>query len=162
MTIHNHATKYSLIASLAAALCLAPLSAQAKPKLVAGTLTCKGQGTIGLVLGSKERLACEYAPAGRGDRYGYSGRITKVGLDVGFKTGSIMVWTVLGASKALRPGELNGKYTGVSAQAAIALGAGANALVGGSRRSVVLQPLSVEGQTGLNLAVGVAQLTLRH
>jgi hypothetical protein len=34
-------------------------------------------------------------------------------------------------------------------------------LVGGSDRTVALQPVSVTGQTGLNLAVGVAELILR-
>jgi hypothetical protein len=33
-------------------------------------------------------------------------------------------------------------------------------LVGGSRKSVSLQPLSVEGTAGINLALGIAGMTL--
>ncbi len=58
-------------------------------------------------------------------------------------------------------GALAGTYAGATAEATIAVGLGANVLVGGSNRTVALQPLSVTGQTGLNLAAGVASLTLR-
>jgi hypothetical protein len=140
---------------------LAPAGAEsAKP--VAGTLTCKGKGGVGLILGSKEQLSCTYNPAGKTPPQQYSATLTKVGLDVGIKGASVMVWTVLGSSSDLPAGALAGKYGGVSAEAAVGIGAGANALVGGSKDSVVLQPLSVEGQTGLNIAVGVAGLTLTH
>jgi hypothetical protein len=130
--------------------------------LVAGTLTCQGKGSVGLIVGSQQNLSCVYVPAGGGGAQNYAGTITKVGLDVGFTTGSVMIWTVLGSSTALRPGVLAGNYAGASAGATVALGAGANALVGGSNNAVVLQPLSVQGQTGLNLAVGVTGLTLRR
>lgn len=132
------------------------------PKVIAGTLTCQGKGSVGLVLGSTERLSCVYVPAGSGKPQSYSATITKVGLDVGFKTASTMIWTVLGSAASLAPGVLAGTYGGASAEVAVAIGGGANVLVGGSKNSVVLQPLSVQGQTGLNLAVGVAGLTLRR
>lgn len=38
----------------------------------------------------------------------------------------------------------------------------AEVLVGGSERSISLQPVSVEFKTGLSLAIGVASLTLRR
>jgi hypothetical protein len=152
-----------IAAGLGVALALtAPAAAQQSSKLIAGTLTCQGKGSVGLVLGSKETLACTYVPAGKGGAQSYSATITKIGLDIGFKTGSVMIWTVLGSSASLAPGELVGNYAGVSAEATAAVGAGANALVGGSKSSVVLQPLSVQGQTGLNVAVGVAGLQLRR
>lgn len=131
-------------------------------KLVAGTLTCKGKGNIGLILGSKESLSCVYVPAGHGRAQDYAASISKFGLDVGFTTGSIMIWTVLGAASSLPPGALSGTYAGASAEVSVGLGVGANALVGGNKNAIVLQPLSVQGQTGLNLAVGVTELKLRR
>ena len=138
------------------------LSIAQDAKLIAGTLTCKGQGSVGLIVGSKQALTCVYVPAGNGATQNYTATITKIGLDIGFKTGSVMIWTVLGSGSSLAPGSLAGNYGGVSAEASVALGAGANALIGGNKNSVVLQPLSVQGQTGLNVAVGITGLTLRR
>lgn len=131
-------------------------------KLTAGTLTCDTQGTTGLILGSKERLVCSFNPAGSGPKQFYDGVITKVGLDIGVKGKGTLIWTVLGSSSNLPAGELDGQYAGVSADAAVGIGVGANALIGGSAKSVVLQPLSVKGQTGLNLSVGVTELQLTY
>lgn len=148
-------------AALAAALAVAPTGAAAQEaKVVAGTLTCQGKGSVGLILGSKQTLTCKFNPAGKTPPQSYTATITKIGLDVGIKGPSVMVWTVLSATSELPAGALAGNYAGVSAEASVAVGAGANALVGGSKNSVVLQPLSVQGQTGLNLAVGVAGLKL--
>jgi hypothetical protein len=145
-----------------AALCMGGAALAQQPgKVVAGTLTCVGEGTVGLIVGSQERLSCTFDPAGQGATQRYDGRITKIGLDIGFTTKSTIVWTVLGSSNIVGPGVLAGNYAGVSAEATVALGVGANALLGGSNNSVVLQPLSVQGQTGLNVAVGISGLTLR-
>jgi Protein of unknown function (DUF992) len=130
-------------------------------KLEAGTLTCRGSGSVGLILGSRQSLTCRFVPAGKGQRQNYSATITRIGLDVGVKGASTMVWTVLYSTSTVPPRALVGNYSGVSADVAVGIGAGANVLVGGSRNSVVLQPLSVQGETGLNLAVGVAGLRLR-
>ena len=141
---------------------LLPVDATAQSaKLEAGTLTCKGSGSVGLVLGSKQTLSCVFAPTGGRPRENYSATITRIGLDVGVKGASTMVWTVLYSTDNIPARALNGTYSGVSADASIGVGVGANALVGGSKNSVVLQPLSVQGQTGLNLAVGVSGLKLR-
>ena len=102
-----------------------------------------------MILGSKEGLSCSYNPAGKAPPQPYSGTLTKYGLDLGVSGESIMIWTILGSSSELPDGALAGNYAGVSADAAVGLGVGANALVGGSNNSIVLQPLSVEGQTGL-------------
>lgn len=141
----------------------APSAANAQgAKLVAGTLTCKGEASIGLILGSNQQLSCRFKSAGGGASAAYDATITKIGLDIGFKTESVVVWSVLGSTTTLAPGSLSGSYVGVSAETSVALGVGANALVGGSDESIVLQPLSIQGQTGLNLAVGVTGLTLRR
>ncbi|MEW5964174.1 MAG: DUF992 domain-containing protein [Pseudomonadota bacterium] len=148
-------------AAMVAAVFGAPAGSTAQEaKVVAGTLTCQGKGSVGLIIGSKQTLACKFDPAGKTPPQSYNATITKVGLDIGIKGPSVMVWTVLSATSELPAGALAGNYAGVSAEASVAVGAGANALVGGAKNSVVLQPLSVQGQTGLNLAVGVAGLKL--
>jgi len=129
-------------------------------KVVAGTLTCNGHGTVGMVLGSKETLDCTYAPAGGGPKHSFSGATTRVGLDVGVRGKSVMIWTVLGSTTKLPSEQLGGTYAGVSADVAAGYGVGANVLVGGNNKSIVLQPLSVKGETGLNIAVGVSSLKL--
>lgn len=152
-----------MLAALTAAFAAGhPNSASAEPKLVAGTLTCKGQGTVGMIIGSQETLRCDFNVAGPGGHERYVATITKVGLDIGVKGQSTMVWTVLSSTSKLARDALVGDYGGLSAQAAVGIGGGANALVGGSNNSVVLQPVSVEGQSGVNLAVGVAGLSLRR
>jgi hypothetical protein len=131
------------------------------PKLVAGTLTCKGTGSVGMILGSKQTLSCAFNPAGRTPPHSYAATITKIGLDVGIRGPSTMLWTVLSSTTDLPAGALAGNYAGASADVSVAIGGGANVLVGGSKNSVVLQPLSVQGQAGLNIAAGVAELSLR-
>ena len=88
--------------------------------------------------------------------------VTKLGLDIGVKGASIVVWGVLSSSTELPAWALEGSYGGASANVSLGVGVGANALVGGSKTSVVLQPLSVQGQTGVNLAAGIAGVKLKR
>jgi Protein of unknown function (DUF992) len=144
-----------------AALLVSPLAAQAKgPSIRVGTLTCEGQGGVGLIIGSQERLICTYQSASGRDVRHFFGTISRVGLDIGIKGKSIIVWGVLASSNQLPDRALVGKFAGVAADASLGLGAGAQVLLGGTRNSIVLQPLSVKGQVGVNLAIGVAGLTL--
>jgi hypothetical protein len=129
-------------------------------RLVAGTLTCRGNGSIGLILGSSQRMDCVFERVKGGPRANYTARITRIGLDLGIKGRNTMVWTVLSSTDNPETGALAGKYAGVAANAAVGVGVGANALIGGSSNSIVLQPLSVQVQTGVNVAVGVKGLTL--
>ncbi|MEK4035687.1 DUF992 domain-containing protein [Methylocystis sp. IM3] len=138
-----------------------PVSAQ-EAGIVAGTLTCNGRGSIGAIIGSRQRLSCVFDPVGASPRQSYSARITRLGLDVGIKGPSRMIWTVLGPTNGLARGALEGTFAGVSANASVGVGGGANVLVGGSQNSIVLQPLSVQAQTGLNVAAGVAGLRLTY
>jgi hypothetical protein len=135
--------------------------AQDGGKAVAGTLTCRSQGSVGLIVGSKEALECAFQPTS-GRRQRYAGTITRIGVDLGVRGASTMVWTVLLSTGGLSEGALNGQYGGVSSDVSVGVGGGANILVGGSNRSVSLQPLSVQGQTGLNVAAGVSGLMLRQ
>jgi len=124
-----------------------------------GMLTCRTSASIGLIVGSTQRLACQFK-ANSGFTQNYVGRMNRVGLDIGITAGGVMVWAVLGNSSAMRPGVLTGRFVGASGDISLGVGAGANILVGGTARSVSLQPLSLEGQVGVNLALGVAGLTL--
>jgi hypothetical protein len=147
------------LAALAATSLLATAPAWAQAKVKAGTLTCTGGAGVGLIIGSKTSYSCTYnAVSGRKEKYTAS--VQKIGLDIGVTSDSVIVWVVLGSTDLPQRG-LVGNYVGASADVAVGLGVGANALVGGSNNSVILQPLSVEGQTGLNLAVGVAELSIR-
>ena len=87
--------------------------------------------------------------------------ISKFGLDIGATSGGVMVWGVFTDSVGPGAGFLAGDYFGATGEATVAAGLGANVLVGGSNRTVALQPLSVDSTVGLNLAVGVAELHLR-
>ncbi len=130
-------------------------------KLKAGTLTCQGKGSVGLILGSKEKLICDFTSLSGASVQRYDGTITRVGLDIGVRGKSVMIWTVLGSTTELPGAALGGSFAGVSADVAAGIGVGANALLGGNDQSIALQPLSVSGGTGINIAVGVSGLTLR-
>jgi hypothetical protein len=158
--LNHHVRNASAAVFTSIFLCAAMVPAAHAAKPIVGTLTCKGKGTVGMILGSKESLRCTYKPANGGQVEHYRATITKIGLDIGVKGSSTLIWSVLGSTDFAH-GALVGDYTGVSAEAAVAIGAGANALVGGSNNAVVLQPLSVQGQTGVNIAIGVSQLQLR-
>jgi uncharacterized protein DUF992 len=155
--------RFSALAGLMVAGALAlPASslAQAPARTKAGTLTCDISAGIGLIITSKKDVTCMFTPSQPGPREVYTGSISKFGLDIGATAGGEMVWAVY-APTDRRFGALAGTYGGASAEATVGGGLGANVLVGGSNRTVALQPLSVQGQAGLNLAVGVAGLELR-
>jgi uncharacterized protein DUF992 len=152
-----------LIAAAALSLSVAlagAASAQAPQRVRVGTLTCDISGGIGLIIASQKQVQCLYTPAEPGPREVYVGAIRKFGLDVGATTGGEMVWTVYAPTLG-GPAALAGSYAGATAEATVGAGLGANVLVGGSNRTIALQPVSVQGQTGLNVAAGVADLELR-
>lgn len=138
------------------------LSANAAPAGVkVGVLTCKIEPGWSYVVGSTRDLHCDYAPTkGRPERY--IGKVQKVGLDIGYVDGATMVWGVIAPASDTGRDALEGDYAGVSASASAGIGAGANVLVGGLDKSITLQPVSVEGNTGVNLAAGVAAINLEH
>ena len=126
-----------------------------------GALSCDVSGGIGLIITSKKALRCIYTPEGGGTMEPYIGSIEKFGLDLGATTRGQMIWIVYAPTRGGAPFALAGQYAGATAEASVGAGGGANALVGGSNRAITLQPVSVQAQEGLNLAVGVAALTLR-
>jgi hypothetical protein len=127
--------------------------------LQAGTLTCDISGGIGFIIGSQKALNCSFVPSLPGPPEFYSGVINKLGIDLGGTRGGVMVWAVY-APTSRAAGFLAGTYAGASAEVTVGGGIGANILVGGSFRTVELQPLSVQQQTGINVAVGVAEIDL--
>jgi len=155
-------TATALTAALAvlAVGALSPTAAMAQQMRV-GTLSCDISGGLGLIIASQKQVRCLFTPAASGSREAYMGSISKFGLDIGATTGGEMVWAVY-APTSRRFGALEGVYTGASAEATVGLGAGANVLLGGSNRTISLQPVSVQGQAGVNLAVGVAGLELHR
>jgi hypothetical protein len=147
-------------AVLALAIGASAAHAQAANRVKAGTLNCDISGGVGLIVASQKQVTCLFTPANPGPQEVYVGTITKFGLDLGVTTGGQMVWAVY-APTSRRVGALAGSYGGASAEATVGVGAGVNVLLGGSDRTVTLQPVSIEGQTGLNVAGGVTGLELR-
>jgi hypothetical protein len=149
-----------VIAATALAVALGvPASTQAQRAKV-GTLTCDISGGIGLIIASQKQVQCLFTPSEPGPREVYVGAIRKFGLDLGATAGGEMVWSVFAPTSG-RVAALAGTYAGATAEATVGAGIGANVLIGGSDRTIALQPVSVQGQTGLNVAAGVAELELR-
>jgi hypothetical protein len=157
--MHRPVSAFAALAVAAAMALPVPAMAQATRTKV-GTLTCDISAGIGLIITSKKDVTCMFTPDGPGRREVYVGAISKFGLDLGATTGGEMIWAVY-APTDRRFGALAGHYGGASAEATVGAGVGANVLVGGSNRTVTLQPVSVQGQAGLNVAAGVAELNLR-
>ena len=132
--------------------------AAAQGGLNVGSLSCNASGAWGFILGSTREIACTYSGAGRVEYY--RGTISRFGVDIGYTAGGVLIWGVIAPTAQLRPGDLAGTYGGATASATVGVGLGANALIGGNGNSITLQPLSIEGTTGLNVAGGVAAMTL--
>jgi hypothetical protein len=138
-----------------------PSTAEAQ-RVRAGALTCNLAPTIGLIVGSQQQATCVFNPSRAGaPNENYSATLSRIGLDLGVRAGGVLVWGVFAGTSKLPPRTLAGTYVGAAGDASLGVGAGANVLVGGSNRSVSLQPLSVSGELGVNLALGVAGLRLR-
>jgi Protein of unknown function (DUF992) len=137
-----------------------PSPAQAQHGTNIGTLRCKLAPSIGLIVGSRQRMTCQFRPSGPFPPETYVGAITRIGLDIGISAGGALAWAVFAPTAGPLRGGLAGTYVGASGEIGVGVGAGANFLVGGSGRTVSLQPLSLEGSISLNLALGVAGLTL--
>lgn len=134
----------------------APAQAQS---VRAGVLSCHAASGFGFIFGSSRALSCTFSPVS-GSPENYTGNINTFGVDIGFVRSAVIVWAVLAPTTTLAPGALSGNFGGATASATAGVGVGANLLVGGSGNTVSLQPLSIEGSTGLNVAAGVASITL--
>ena len=150
-----------MVGAFVAAMAMPSRAQQQGQYTRSGTLSCRLAPTIGLIVGSRQTMTCQFRPDTGGFSENYSGAITKIGLDLGVTAGGVMGWAVLTSAAVPVRGGLAGTYVGASGSIALGLGAGANVLIGGSNKAVALQPVSVEGQIGVNLALGVANLDLR-
>lgn len=135
--------------------------APAQSGVKAGVLTCNVSSGWGFVFGSSRSLHCTYSPK-PGVAEHYEGTVKKFGVDIGYLSSGVIVWGVIAPTADVGPGALAGDYAGVTGSAAVGVGAGANVLVGGSNKQFALQPVSIEGQQGLNVAAGIGAITLRH
>ena len=150
----------SLGAGLLASAALLAAPAEAAGVKV-GTLTCHVASGWGFIFGSSKDLRCNFHPdKGVGEHY--IGTISKFGVDIGYTDSAVIVWAVFAPNSGPKRGALEGDYVGATASATAGVGIGANALVGGFDRSVTLQPLSIEGNTGLNVAGGIGAISLKH
>jgi hypothetical protein len=139
----------------------APAANAADDGVQVGTLECKVEDGWGSVIASSRDMDCLYRPVDGGPEH-YSGELRRYGIDIGYTSDARLVWAVVAPSSDVGTGALEGDYGGASAQVTVGLGVGANALVGGFDRSIALQPVSVEGNTGLAAAAGVGVMTLRQ
>src|ERR1700730_4000226 len=151
------------VAVMMAIALFAPLvhAQEEKPKATvrAGYLTCHVDSGWGFILRSSRKVKGAYTRDKNYTEY-YTGSITKFGADIGYLSSAVILWAVVAPTTNLGQGALAGHYGGATASAAIGVGAGANVLVGGFNHSIALQPVSIEGQNGLNVAAGITQLTL--
>ena len=142
------------------AVVVATFSAKSRDRVETGLLDCIVEGGSGFIFKSTKDLRCEFRRI-NGDIEPYFGVIRKYGVDIGSTSGGIIRWVVLAPTLKVDEGALSGNYAGISAEATVGVGLGANALIGGFDSSIALQPFSVQSQQGLNFAVGVAELELR-
>ena len=149
-----------LVAGAAAAALFAGLpAAQAQSGANVGSLNCTVAGGVGFIFGSSKELSCLFTRT-NGTAERYTGTIQKFGVDIGFTKEAHVVWLVFSPGQ-VTPGALAGTYVGATASATVGAGVGANVLVGGSNKQVSLQPVSVEGSVGLNVAGGIGEVELR-
>jgi hypothetical protein len=138
-----------------------PVSAADQGGVKAGFLTCNVAKGWGFVFGSSRELKCSYSHD-HGSLEHYVGHIKKFGADIGYQSGGVIVWGVFAPTADVGKGALAGDYGGVSGSAAVGVGAGANVSIGGFQKSFTLQPASIEGMAGINVAAGISQVTLEY
>ncbi|HXZ88390.1 MAG TPA: DUF992 domain-containing protein [Candidatus Binataceae bacterium] len=154
---------FALIASaalIAILSCTSPALADGEVKI--GYLSCNVASGWGIIFGSSRELQCTFTPAAGQPIEHYKGEINKFGADIGYLQSGVMLWTVFAPSTSSAGGALAGHYAGGTASATVGIGAGVHAMVGGMHSSISLQPVSVEGNSGLNVAAGVATMNLDY
>jgi Protein of unknown function (DUF992) len=147
--------------TIAIAALVAPLaSANALPPVRAGILQCQGGQNVGFVVGSVTSLECVFQSEGRRPEP-YIATVRRYGVDLGFTDQTRFAWAVNAPAGRVGRGDLAGNYGGVGANASVGVGFGGNFLVGGPQNNYALQPISVQGQTGLNVTAGIADIELQ-
>jgi hypothetical protein len=150
----------AVAAILISALAAMPVHA-AQMTVKTGYLTCHVASGWGFIIGSSRTIRCSYTSKSHRTEH-YTGSISKFGADIGYLESAVILWVVLAPTTDLGRGALAGHYAGAQASVAVGVGAGANVLIGGFKQSVALQPVSVEGQNGLNVAAGIGAMSLHY
>jgi hypothetical protein len=154
--------RFLIVAALALVALASPGQTKAQPAWTqVGVLTCRLNPSIGFVIAGHQSMECNYQPAGPFPPQPYQGALNTVGLDIGVTAGGVLSWTVFAPTTGVPVGALAGEYVGASGDVGLGLGAGANVLLGGSGRTIALQPLSIQGSVAVNVALGVSMLKLR-
>jgi hypothetical protein len=149
------------LSAFAAAMLMAAAPTGAKASVEVGGLSCASAGGVSYVIGATLSFNCVFVPSGGGPAHRYVGVIRRIGVDLGWTSGISMGWTVFAPTGVIHPGDLAGSYGGVQGSAAIGVGGGANAMVGGSNNTFALQPVSAQAQSGLSVSGGLAGMELR-
>ena len=144
----------ALVASAATA------SAQQQQGVRIGVLECRGGQNVGMVITSSTTLECMFNGGGRRPEP-YLAHVTRIGVDLGVTENTTLAWAVHAPTQRVGRGDLAGNYGGVGGNVSFGIGGGGNLLIGGSQNSFALQPLSLQGQTGVNVAGGVVGLDLQ-
>ena len=147
------------VLAAATALTVPAVAANSAPGVQIGKLTCDVKGEENFIIGSSAVLGCSYQPVNGPVEY-YTGAVDEFGIDIGTTNKATLVWGVLAPSADMEKGALAGEYGGLTAGASLGAGIKANALIGGFDKSIALNPVSIESQTGVNITAGVSQLTL--
>ncbi len=159
--MHNLKQKVLFAISLVGALSIPLALAQSQQSWTqAGMLRCNLDPSVGFVIFGHQSMQCKFQPVS-GTIQAYDGAINTVGLDLGVSGGGRFAWAVFGSASGIPVGALAGEYVGASGDIGLGVGVGANVLVGGSNRSVALQPVSLEGSMSVEAVAGLSQLKLR-
>jgi hypothetical protein len=148
-------------AIVAAAVAFAGAASAAEHGVKVGTLACHVSSGWGFIFGSSRDLHCDFHPSKAMGGERYAGSISKFGVDIGYTSGGELIWEVFAPTSDMHRGALQGDYAGATAGATIGVGLGAHVLIGGLDKSIALQPLSIEGNTGLNVAAGIGAISLK-
>jgi hypothetical protein len=160
--MHHYLVLTALALSAILPLPSAAQSPQAsQPWTQVGALTCNVNPNIGFIFAGHQPMECTFTPVAPAPPQYYDGAINTVGIDVGVSVGSVLAWGVFAPTTGMPAGALAGEYVGASGDLGIGVGAGANVLLGGSARTVALQPLSLQGSIAFNVVLGVSSLKLR-
>jgi hypothetical protein len=150
-----------LAASVTLLTLVAPSHPNAQPsRSQVGTLNCTIAPSLGFIVVSQQRMNCRFSPSDPYPPQHYVGVMTNVGVELGFTAGGALAWAVFSQTMGPPAGGLAGTYVGASGEITVGVGGGANVLIGGSARSIALQPFSIEGSAGLNLQLGISGFEL--
>jgi hypothetical protein len=159
---HPMSRTYSALLALALiAMTAASADAQSPNWTQAGMLRCRLNPSIGFIIAGHQSMECQFIQNAQVPPQAYAGALNMIGINIGISAGGVLAWAVLAPTVGVPFGALAGEYVGASADAALGLGVGTNVLVGGSGRTIALQPISVEGSIAVDVALGVSALKLR-